>query len=75
MILYCCIKKHVNWDSYIASSPILQSSFFKEVCCLILTSSQKKLRGYIKFLKFDVTIKNMCKSFEAYFLNMCIGTE
>ena len=50
-------KKDVNRDSHIASSPILQSSFFEEVRCLILASSQRKLRVYIKFLKFDVTIK------------------
>ena len=44
------IKKDVNRDSYIASSPISQSSFFKGVRCLILASSQRKLRGYIEFL-------------------------
>ena len=38
-------KKDVNWDSHIASSPIPQSTFFKEVHCLILASSQRKLRG------------------------------
>ena len=43
-------KKDVNRDSHIASSPILQSSFFKGVRCLILASSQRKLRGYIAFL-------------------------
>ena len=43
-------KKDVNWDSHIASSPISQSSFFKGVHCLILASSQRKLRGYIEFL-------------------------
>ena len=43
-------KKDVNPDSYIASSPISQSSFFKGVRCLILASSQRKLRGYIEFL-------------------------
>ena len=42
------IKKDVNRDSHIASSPISQSSFFKRVRCLILASSQ--LRGYIEFL-------------------------
>ena len=42
-------KKDVNRDSYIASSPISQSSFFKGVRCLILASSQGKLRGYIEF--------------------------
>ena len=45
-------KKHINWDPDIASSLISQSSFFEEVCCLILASSQRKLRGYIEFLKF-----------------------
>ena len=43
-------KKDVNRDSHIASSPILQSSFFKGVRCLILASSQRKFRGYIEFL-------------------------
>ena len=43
-------KKHVNRDSHIASSPISQSSFFKEERCLILASAQRKLRGYIEFL-------------------------
>ena len=38
-------KKNVNRDSYIASSPISQSSFFEEVRYLILASSQRKLRG------------------------------
>ena len=41
---------------HIASSLISLSSFFEEVRCLILASSQMKLRGYIEFLKFDVTI-------------------
>ena len=51
-------KKDVNRDSHIDSSPISQSYyFFEEVLCLILASSQRKLRGYIEFLKFDVTIK------------------
>ena len=44
------LKKDVNRDSHIASSPILQSSFFMGVRCLILASSQRKLRGYIEFL-------------------------
>ena len=44
------IKKDVNRDSHIASSPISQSSSFKGVRCLILASWQRKLRGYIKFL-------------------------
>ena len=43
-------KKDVNRDSHIASSSISQSSFFKGVRCLILASSQRKLRGYIEFL-------------------------
>ena len=46
------IKKDVNRDSHIASSPISQSSFFEEVRYLILACSQRKLRGYIEFLKF-----------------------
>ena len=50
-------RKDVNRDSHIASSPILQSCFFEEVRRLILASSQRKLREYIEFLKFDVTIK------------------
>ena len=48
----------MNRDSHIASSPISQSSFFKEVRRLILASSQRKLRGYIEFLTFDVTVEN-----------------
>ena len=47
-------KKDVNWDSHIASSPISQSSFFEEVRCLILVSSQRKLRGHIEFFKFSI---------------------
>ena len=43
-------KKDVNRDSHIASSPISQSSFFKGVRCLILASTQRKLRGYVEFL-------------------------
>ena len=43
-------KNDVNRDSHIVSSPIWQTSFFKEVRCLILASSQRKLRGYIEFL-------------------------
>ena len=53
------LKKEVNRDSHIASSPISQSSFFDEIRCLILASSQRKLREYNKFLKFDVTIKKI----------------
>ena len=49
-------KKHVNRDAHIASTPISSSSCFEEVCCSILASSQRKLRGNIEFL-FDVTIK------------------
>ena len=55
----------MNRDSHIASSPISRSSFFhdEKVCCLILASSQMKLRGYIEILKFDVTIKEKaCES-------------
>ena len=47
----------MNRDSHIASSPISQSSVFEEVRYLILASSQRKLRGYIEFVKFDVTVK------------------
>ena len=36
--------------------------FFEELCFLILASSQSKLRGYIEFLKFDVTIKKLKNS-------------
>ena len=50
------MKKDVNRDSHIASLPISQSCFFEEVRYLILASSQRKLRGYIEFLKFDVKI-------------------
>ena len=48
-------------DSYIASSPISQSSFFEEVRYLILASSQRKLRGYVEFLTFDVAVKKIKK--------------
>ena len=47
----------MNRDSHIASSPIWQSYFFEEARCLILASSQRKLRRYIEFLKCEVTIK------------------
>ena len=47
----------MNRDSHIASSPIKQNFFFKEVRYLILAFSQRKLRGDIEFLKFDVTVK------------------
>ena len=50
-------ERDVNPDSHIASSPISQSYFFKEVRYLILASSQRKLYGYIEFSKFDVTVK------------------
>ena len=52
-------KKHMNQDSHIASSLISQSCSFEEVRCYILASSQRKLLGYIKFLKFDVTKKKL----------------
>ena len=55
------MKKDVNRDSHIDFLPNLQSCFFEEVSCLILASSQRKLRGYIKFFKFDVTIKKIQK--------------
>ena len=55
------IKKDVNRNSHIASSPISQRCSFEEVRCLILASSPRKLRGYIEFLKFDVTIKKIKK--------------
>ena len=35
--------------------------FFEEVSYLILASTQRKLRGYVEFLKFDVTIKKKNK--------------
>ena len=47
----------MNRDFHIAFPPILQSCYFDEVRCLILAFSQRKLRGYIEFLKFDATIK------------------
>ena len=50
-------EKDVNRDSHIASLPISQSSFFEEVRCFILAPSQGKLRGYIEYLKFNVTKK------------------
>ena len=53
-------KKHVNWDSHIASSPISQSCFFEEARCSILASSQRKFRGH-EFLKFDITINKIKK--------------
>ena len=51
----------MNRDSHIASSPISQRSFFEEVRYLILTSLQRKFRGYIEFFKFDVTVKKIEK--------------
>ena len=57
-------KKDVNRDSHIASSPIPQISFFEEVRYLILASSQRKLRGYIACLTFDVTVKKKIKKFK-----------
>ena len=51
------VEKDVNRDSHFASSPISQSSFFAKVLCLILASSQRKLRGLIEFLKLYITIK------------------
>ena len=51
------LKKDVNQDSHITPTPISQISFFEEVRCLILASSQRKLREHIEFLKFDNTIK------------------
>ena len=50
------VKKDVNRDSHIVSLPFSQSCFFEEERCLILVSSQRKLRGFIEFLKFDVTV-------------------
>ena len=54
-------KKNVNRDSHIAFSPIPQSYFFEELRSLILASSQRKLRGDIEFLKFDITIEKINK--------------
>ena len=51
------VKKDVNRDSHIATLPFSQSCFFEEVRCLILVSSQRKLRGFIELLKFHVTVK------------------
>ena len=48
----------MNRHSHIATSTISQSSFFEEVCCLILAFSQMELRGYIELLKFDHDKKN-----------------
>ena len=50
-------KKHVNRYSYIVFLSMSQSSFFEEVFRLVLDFSQRKLRGCIEFLEFDVTIK------------------
>ena len=44
-------KKDVNRDSHITFLPISRSSFFEEIYCLILASSQRKLRGYIEKFK------------------------
>ena len=49
MIMIIFKKKDVNRDSHIASSPISQSSFFEEKHCLVLVSSQRKLRGTSDF--------------------------
>ena len=54
-------EKACESDFHIAPAPISQNYFFEEVWCLILASSQRKLSGYIKFLKFDVTVKTMRK--------------
>ena len=55
----------LNRDSHIASLPIsdfdYRSSFFEELSYLILAFSQRKLRGYIEFLKFDVTVEKILK--------------
>ena len=53
-------KNHVNRKSHIASSPTSQSSFFEEVCCLLLTFSQQKLRTYIEFAS------NLCRIFKIW---------
>ena len=66
------IKKDVNRDSYIAFSPISQSSFFEEVRRLILASSQRKLRGHIEFFKFDIRIK---KNFNQIRQNLKVSTD
>ena len=74
----------MNRDSHIAFSPVSQSSFFEQVCCLILVSSQKNLRGYIEFKKIDVTIKKIQKFkfiqnfssnffFEIFFFQKCFS--
>ena len=56
------IKRHVNRDSYIVSSLILQSYFFKEECSSILESSNRKPRGCIEFFFF--------KAFSAFILEL-----
>ena len=61
LLIVSKIKKDVNRDSHIASSPISQNSFLEEVRYSILTPSQRKLRGYIEFLKFDVTVRKIKK--------------
>ena len=58
-------KKDVNPDSHITSSPTSRSSSFKEVRCLIFAPSQRKRRGYIEFLLFDVTITKIKKSYSS----------
>ena len=62
----------MNRNSHISSSPISQSSFFEEVRCLILASSQRKIRGHIEFLKFDITRREQLEEFLPE--NRVIGT-
>ena len=51
------VEKHGNQDSHLTSSPVSQASFFEKLCCLILASSQRKLRGYIELKIVNVTKK------------------
>ena len=52
----------MNQYSNISSLLISRSFLFEEVFCLILASSQRKIRGYVEFLKFYVTIKKIKNS-------------
>ena len=54
-------KKNVNQDSHIASSPISKRSFFKGVRCLILASSQRKIRIFIIWCHDKKNLKNQSR--------------
>ena len=54
------VKTHVNRDAHIAFSPVSQHFSFEVICCFVLASLQRKLRGYIEFKKVDSEIKKSC---------------